>query len=324
MPRPWTPLLALPCAALGLTLACADAPTGPDGEPEIRTVLLHFGVSGENRLWDTDGTDAGELSAASRGLLPIGAHADERVIALRHDSAIVLTTLDQPGRLDTALFPAPTLHTLASFSVTGDRMALVSYAPVAAVLVYDRANRLVDTIPLGGLQPVLPPVFGPDGTELFLFSLTDLSVLLTVVPLGGGSLGTAPLALSRFLNRPIFGWPRWVDDGLRMAFLRRATEGEGPDTLIVGEVYPDDPQIPMLELYRAPLAPEADTTVALEFDLASTYALSTDGREVILGAVPVGGAHAHGVFHVVAGAGRPRALVDTSDQFPMYPLFIRE
>jgi hypothetical protein len=144
------------------------------------------------------------------------------------------------------------------------------------------------------------------------------------VPLGGGSLTTAPLAVSRFLNKPIFGWPRWVGDGLRMAFLRRAAEGQGPDTIIVGEVYPDDPQLPMLELYRAPLAPEADTTVSLEFDLASTYALSTDGQEVILGAVPVGAAQAHGVFHVAAGAGRPRALVGTSDQFPMYPLFIRE
>jgi hypothetical protein len=322
MPRSWTPRLLLPLAALAL--ACADA-TGPDdGEPVIRTVLLHFGVSGENRLWDTDGTDAGELSAVTRGMLPIGAQADERVIALRDGGAIVLTTLDDLGRLDTIFYPAPTLHTLASFSASGTQMALVSYAPVAAVMVFDRANRRVDTIPMGGLQPVLPPVFAPDGTRLFLFSLTDLSVLLTDVPLGGGSLTTTPLAVSRFLNKPIFGWPRWVDDGLRMAFLRRAAEGQGPDTIIVGEVYPDDPQIPMLELYRAPLAPEADTTVVLEFDLASTYALSTDGQEVILGAVPVGTAHAHGIFHVTAGAGRPRALVSTSDQFPMYPLFIRE
>jgi hypothetical protein len=322
MPRSWTPLLLLPCTALAL--ACGDGATGPDGEePAVRTVLLHFGGSGENRLWDTDGTDAGELSVVTRGLLPLGAQADERIIALRHGDAIVLTTLDEPGRLDTILFPAPAFHSLASFSATGNLLALVSYAPVGAVLVYDRANRLVDTVPLGGLQPVLPPVFDPDGARLALFSLTDLSLLVTVVRLANGALQTSPLAVSRFANRPIFGWPRWLGEGVRMAFLRRAAE-EGPDTLIVGDVFPDDAAMPMLEQYRTPLAPEADTTVALEFDLASTYALSTNGRAVVLGAVPVGGANAHAVFYVGAGAGRPRALVDSAGQYPMYPLFVRE
>jgi hypothetical protein len=321
MATAWTPLVALPLALLAS--ACAEGTTGPgDGTPAVRTVLLHFGGSGQNRLWDTDGSDAGELSPETRGLIPLGAHAGHRVVALRDGNAVVLTTLDHPERLDTIIAPAPSSHSLASFSRSGDLVALVAYQPVAGVLVFDRVNRRADTLTVGGIDPVLPPVFSPDGTRLVLFSINELSLLATVTPRAGGRSQTSALAVSRFLNRPVFGWPLWLDEGVRMAFLRPG--GDGPDTLIVGDVFPDDPDIVMIEAYRAALTPDGDTTIALEFDLASTYALTTDGTAVILGAVPVGGANPHGVFYVAAGAARLRTVIDSAGQFPMYPLFIRE
>lgn len=303
--------------------ACGDAPTEPgDDAPPVRTVLLHFAASGENRLWDTDGTAAAELSAETRGLVPLGAHAGERVIALLHGDAIVLTTLDRPWVLDTIVRPAPQSHSLAAFSPLGDLVGLVTYGPVRGILVFDRVNRLLDTLSYGATPPVLPPVFSPDGTRLVLIGLNELSVLATIVSRVEGTPRTVALTVSRFLNRPVFGWPRWVGTGVRMAFLRRVADG--PDTLVIGDVFPDDPGIPMVEAYRTLLAPSGDSTIGLEFDLPSTYALTADGRAVILGAVPEGGVSAHAVYYAAEGFGPVRRVVDSAGQYPVYPLFVRE
>ena len=320
MATSWTPRCAL--LAIGLA-ACGDAPTAPDDDtPPVQTVLLHFAASGENRLWDTDGTAAGELSAETRGLVPLGAHAGERVIAFLHGDAIVLTTLDRPWALDTILRPAPQSHSLVAFSPLGDLAALVTYGPVQGVIVFDRVNRLLDTLSYGAVVPVLPPVFSPDGARLVLFGLNELSLLATIIPRVGGEPRTIPLPVSRFLNRPVFGWPRWIGTGVRMAFLRRATDG--PDTLLIGDVFPDDPELRLIEAFRSVLAPSGDSTVGLEFDLPSTYALTTDGRAVILGAVPVGGVSAHAVYYAAEGFGPVRRVVDSAGQYPVYPLFVRE
>jgi hypothetical protein len=321
MATSWTPRIAL-CLTAGLA-ACGDGPTGPvEVTLPVRSALLHFANSGENRVWDTDQTSGTPLPA-SAGLVPIGAHPGERVVVLIDGTAIVTASLDRPGELDTIIAPAPSSHTLASFSDAGDLVAIAAYAPVPALLVYDRANRRVDTLSLGGAAPVLPPVFAPDGERLVLISVNDLSMFATIVPRTGPVLpSTVRLRFSRVVNRPVFGWPRWIGAGIRMAFVRLAEDG--PDTLLVGTIFPDQPDLPMEEAYRTLLTPEGAPAVTLDFGSESTYALTADGSGMILGLVPVGGTSQHAVYHVGAGVERPRPIVDSAGQFPVFPLFIRE
>lgn len=322
MATSWTPPIAL-CLAAGLA-ACGDTPTGPaEVTLPVRSVLMHFANSGENQVWNTDRTSAGALSSGSAGLVPIGTHPSERIVALLDGSVIVLASLDRPGELDTIIAPAPSSHTLASFSDAGDLVAIAAYAPVPALLVYDRANRRMDTLSLGGAAPVLPPVFAPDGERLVLFSLNDLSMFATIVPRTGAvSATTVRLQFSRVVNRPVFGWPRWIGTGIRMAFVRLA--GDGPDTLLVGTVFPDEPDLPMEEAYRTLLTPADDPAVALDFGSPSSYALTADGTGIVLGLVPVGGTSQHAVYYAGAGVDRPLPIVDRAGQFPVFPLFIRE
>src|SRR3970282_579393 len=113
-------------------------------------------------------------------------------------SAIVLTSLSDPEQLDTIIRAAPASQSLAAFSASGLLVAIVAYAPTPGLLVYDRANRRVDTLPLSGADPVLPPMFSPDDTQIALVSLTDLSIVVTVVPLANpASATTRPIAVSR-------------------------------------------------------------------------------------------------------------------------------
>ena len=141
MARSWTPLVAYSLAA-GLA-ACGDGPTEPAPVgPPVRSILMHFTNSGENRVWDTDGTAVGELSPNFTGLVPIGSHPAERVIVLLDGTAIVLTSLDRPGELDTIIAPSPTSHTLASFSDAGDLVAIAAYAPDPALLVPGNTYRV--------------------------------------------------------------------------------------------------------------------------------------------------------------------------------------
>jgi len=322
MPRSWTPL---PLVSLALiAAACSDGPTGPEVvTPPVRSILMHFANSGVNYAWNTDRTPAGDLSLGADGLVPIGTHPSQRLVALLADQAIVLASLDRPGELDTIIAPSPSSHTLASFSATGDLVAIAAYAPVPALLVFDRVNRRLDTLPLGGVEPVLPPVFSPDGTRVILFSLTELSMFATIVPrTGTATVRTVRLRFSWLLNRPVFGWPRWVGDGVRMAFVRVVEDG--PDTLLVGTVFPDDPEALMEEAYRTLLVPEDASASELRFGDASTFALTADGSGIVLGLVPVGGGSQHAVYHAAPGIPRPLPVVDSAGQYPVFPLFIRE
>jgi hypothetical protein len=321
MRKRWTPLLlaAVAVAAPG----CDDEPVGPESATDpVRTLLVHRQDTGENLLLDTDGTPAGEFGQATRGMLPIATHPGEGTAALLAGSAIVLTTLSDPQRLDTIIRSAPVSQSLAAFSTSGLLVAIVAYAPTPGLLVYDRANRRVDTLPLSGANPVLPPMFSPDDTHIALVSLTDLSIVVTVIPLANpAAAATRPVSVSRFTNRLIFGWPRWDDDGLRLAFRRVAQTG--PDTLLVGVVNPTLEGAQLDERFRALMAPADDPEREVDFVDASTYALTTDGTALALGAVPGNGAP-HGVYIMTENMSRIRPLLDAAGQYPVYPLFIRE
>lgn len=322
MRRRWTPLL-LAASALAAP-GCDHEPVGPTSDTDpVRTLLIHRQDTGENLLLDTDGTLAGEFGQATRGMLPIATHAGEGTAVLLAGSAIVLTSLSDPEQLDTIIRAAPASQSLATFSASGLLVAIVAYAPTPGLLlIYDRANRRVDTLSLSGADPVLPPMFSPDDTQIALVSLTDLSIVVTVVPLANpASATTRPIAVSRFTNRLIFGWPRWGEDGLRLAF-RRVAE-VGTDTLLVGVVNPTIQGAQLDERFRALLAPAGDPEREVAFVDASTYALTTDGTALALGAVPGNGAP-HGVYILTETMTRIRPLLDAAGQYPVFPLFIRE
>lgn len=321
MRKSWTPL-ALAAFALAAP-GCHDGPAepGPENEP-VRTLLVHRQDTGENLLWDTDGSPAGDFAPATRGMLAIGTHAGEGAAVLLNGTAIVVVTLNSPEAVDTIIRPAPASQSLAAFSTNGLFVAVVAYAPTPGLLLFDRVNRRLDTLPLAGADPVLPPMFSPDDGRIALISLTDLSILVTIVPLDRpASATTRQIAVSRFTNRLMFGWPRWGEDGLRIAF-RRVAE-EGPDTLLVGVVDPDTEPARLDERFRALLAPAEDPEHEVGLASASTYALTTDGTTLVLGAVPANGA-AHGVYIVAGNASRIRPLLDAVGEYPVYPLFIRE
>jgi hypothetical protein len=317
----WTPLV-LVAAVLALP-GCGEGATepDPDGEP-LRTLLIHRQDTGENLLWDTDGSAAGEFAPLTRGMIPIASHPGEGTVALLDGAAIVLASLGNPDQLDTIIHPAPTSQSLAAFSGSGRFVAVVAYAPTPGLLLYDRANQRLDTLSLGAANPVLPPMFSPDDGRIALITLTPISILVTLVPLDRpASATTHQLSVSRFTNRLLFGWPRWGEDGLEIGFRRIAEVG--PDTLLVGVVDPDVEGALLDERFRALMAPADDPDREIGLSEASTYALTTDGTALALGAVPGNGA-LHGIYIVTDTMSRIRPLLDAVGETPVYPLFIRE
>jgi hypothetical protein len=224
--------------------------------------------------------------------------------------------------IDTIIRPAPTSQSLLSFSPTGVLVALVSYSPTRAVLVYDRANKTIDTLLLGTLEPVLPPVFSPEGDRLALLTVTPLSVLLTTIDLSAPSqFYSEPLQVSRLLNQPLFGWPRWIGDGIHLAFRRVADSG--PDTLVVGVVHPDNADAALEEQYRAVMAP-SDQGPEIAFGPSSTYSLSVDGKAVVIAALPSVGASAHSLYVVTPSLPRVRIVHDDPGVRLYFPQFINQ
>jgi hypothetical protein len=318
MPVRFCPARYVP--ALLAVAACGDGPVQPSPEP-VHTVLVHRQDTGENLLLNSDGSDAGTYAPGVTGLTALGESPVARTLVLLHGNAIVLGSLDRPG-LDTILQPAPTRMSPATISDDGRLVALVSFEPVRGLIVYDLVNATADTLDYGAVDPVLPPVFAPDGSRLALFGLTPISFTLTVVALGDPPrFSSDALAISRFLNRPIFGWPRWLDDGIHLAFLRAADAG--PDTLLVGRVSPNAPAAELAEQYRAVLVPVAAGQPELELGVPSSYALAPDARALILGAFPASRATtSHAIYLVTPSAPRVQPVRVEPQQFLVAPLFV--
>jgi hypothetical protein len=317
MPRLWTPLVLF---GLSAAVACSDTPTPP--EAAVLTILAHHQLTGENLLISANGSDVGSLGPTTVNMVPIGAYTTDGTIALLAGNAIVLTTLAHPEVIDTLIQPAPTSQSLLSFSPTGVLFALVSYSPTRAVLVYDRANKTIDTLAIGNLEPALPPVFSPQGDRIALLTVTPLSVMVTILDLNAPSqFYSEPLQVSRLLNQPLFGWPRWIGDGIHMAF-RRVAEA-GPDTLVVGVVRPDNADASLEEQYRAVMSP-SDQRPEIEFGPSSTYSLSADGRAVVIAALPSVGASAHSLYVVTPSLPRIRIVHDDPGVRLYFPQFINQ
>jgi hypothetical protein len=320
VPHRQVPLAAL---AVVFATACGDnaLEPAPDSTPAVRTILVHRQDTGENFFLNTEGTEVGTV-ALPTGLLPLGAATHLPLAVFVHDTVLVLASLEQGGRFDTIINPLPESISLASFSPDELLVAIVSYAPTRAILLYNRANRRVDTLPFRGDDPVLPPIISPDNERVALVSATQLSISLTILYTADPNrIDVQRLGFSKFLNRPIFGWPRWTEDGLHMAFVRVA--GDGPDTLVAGLIDPDEADAFFNEQYRAVMSPVSDERPELFIGPSATYAFSSSGREIVLGATPgptAGGRHA--VYLVTPTVPRVQLLMDDPDRVLIFPLFI--
>jgi hypothetical protein len=304
-----------------LAAACGDDPVAPPPAEPQRTVLAYRQDTGETVLLNSDGSDAGVYAPGDTGLLPLGASAAAQALVLLDGTAIVIGTLGQAG-LDTILQPAPQSLSLATISDNERLVALVSYAPDPGLIVFDRATRTADTLDYGPVDPVLPPVLAPGDGRVVLFGLTPTSFTVTVLDRDDPSrMVTRALRMSRFVDRPIFGWPRWVDDGIHLAFVRVANDG--PDTLVVARLSPDVLDAPPEEQYRAVMAPVDDGQPELELGEPSTYALAPDARALVLGAFPAPGAARHSIYLVTPSVARVQPVRDEPLQFLMLPLFVR-
>jgi hypothetical protein len=304
-------------------VACGDPGAPPPVSPIIRTILVHREDTGENRLLNTDGSDAGTYRTAGEGLLPVGVSVEGQVVAFLQGRNLVLGSLVQPAELDTILVPAPASMSLVSFSRNEQFVAVVSYVPDRAVILYDRVNHRADTLPYGTVEPVLPPMLSPDNARIALIGLTDLSLVLTTLfPADQNRLETATLGSSRSRTRPNCGWPRWTSDGIVMAFIRVAATG--PDTILLARIDPANPGERLDERYRAVMAPVSDERPELVMGVLSTYALTTDGRVLVLAAQPSTDPTRHAVYLVTPDVGRVQLLLDDPAQFPVFPQFVRE
>jgi hypothetical protein len=309
----------VPALAAG---ACREA-SAPPPEAQIRTILFHRQDTGENLLLNTDGSNAGTFASSAPGLVPIGASTLGHIAVLLDGAAVVLVTLDHPGERDTIIHPAPAVLSLASFSPDETLVAVASYVPDAAVLVFDRPNRRVDTLPYGTNEPALPPLLGPDDDRVVLISVNPLSMSMTQMFRSNRSrMQTSAVGVARAITRPIFGWPRWTDAGIVMAFVRVAAVGA--DTLVVGRIDPDAPEVPLQELYHALMVPVADGHAELGIGDYSTYALTADGDLLVLGAEALAGAGRQALYLVSPAAPRVQPLLDVPGQNPVFPLFFRE
>jgi hypothetical protein len=182
---------------------------------------------------------------------------------------------------------------------------------------------VTDTLPVGPVDPVLPPVFSPSDDRIMLFGLTSTSIVVTTLFQNDRTrVETATLPTSRFVNRPLQGWPRWNASGLYLAFLR--TTDTAPDTLVVARMLPDRIDLGVEEQFRAILAPVNDDQPEVDpLVNASTYALTASGEVLTLGAAPFLGSASHAIY--LARHGRPRIEIVLSDpeQFLKFPLFVR-
>jgi hypothetical protein len=308
-------------ALIGAAAACADGGVTPPEVEPVRTVLVHRQDTGENVLLNSDGSEAGRYTPGSAPLA-LAASVVSQTLVLLDGNAVVVGRLDQPG-LDTILFPAPVPTSLAAISDDERFVAIVSFQPVAGLILYDRADRRADTLDFGSEPPALAPVISPNNDEIVLFSVTPLSLIATTLYRTDPTRRrTHILRVSRVLDRPIFGWPRWVDDGILMAFVRVAADA--PDTLVVGLVRPDAPNALLEERYRAVMAPVSDARPELGIFDASTYAFTRDGDALALGAEPQQGTGRHAIYLVTPNGGRVQLVRDDPGQFLAYPLFIRE
>lgn len=312
---------------VGAATACGDG-TGPASSDPVRTVLFYGLEAGTNFLLNTDGSDLHAARLTPQDVYaPIAVSSGAQLVAVLAPGTVLSASLTAPGAYDTmiATLPEDALHQsevgLGAFSPDQRYFAIVSFVPSEMLLLYDRVNHRLDSIPVDGANTAMAPAFSPDGNRIALVGANELSLFVTVITLDQpGVFGTTHLGISQFQHRPLFGWPIWTKEGVLFAVVHVADGA--PDTVVSAAFDPDHPANNLTERYRAVLAPVSDERPQVVFGLRSSFSYGQDGEGLALGAQPDTNPARQAIYYVSRAVPRVRLVLDDPKTFPVFPLLI--
>lgn len=310
---------ALAIASLLAMLACNEPSLAP-GPPPVRDVLFRF-QNGSLHLIGTDGMNNRPVGPAGLpSFTPLAVSLDGRTVALIVGNQIALAPLEDLSSRQAIYTQLPPAIGPGAFSDDGRRLAVPCFVPGGgpAVLLYDQDLQRWDTVIVGSPGFSMGPAFSPDGAQLAGIGETDLGLFVIRVRMSDLYPTTQPLGASRFLNLPVFGWPRWTQEQGFMFLARRGLTTPGPDTLAVEAFDPDHAEGGARKLFTVLQAPDSGGP-DLVIGGQSTFSLSRDGSQVILAAFPDTALRYHGLWAAAKGGRRVYRVLADSSQFLQYP-----
>ena len=292
-PRPARLRAAVVLGSLAITTAvtCTEATLEPTVPDPIRTVLYSLSNGPGLFAVRSDGTGDARVRVppAIDGMVLLGMSRDGGRLALLADDGIYVYSPADTLSLSRALdLPSGSILPVA-FSDDEQFLALITFANRPLLIVADLQDGVVDTLAAIVAEPVLPVAFSPDGRRIAVIGANSFTLeIVTIDRETGISSSIHPVGGSRFVDLPIFGWPRWSAQGLQLSVRRRPFTGNtGPDTLIGVTLDIDNVEKGYRRRFRA--------VSDLRFDVASTFAYSSDGDAIIYGALSADGT-THGLF----------------------------
>jgi len=274
-----------------VAVTCTEATVEPTVPDPVRTVLYSLSNGPGLFAVRSDGTGDARVRVPSAidSMVLLGMSRDGGRLALLADDGIYVYSPSDTLSLVRALDLPPNSILPAAFSDDERFLALITFANRPLVLVADLVDGVVDTLVAVVTDPVLPVAFSPDGRRLVVIGANDFTLeIVTIERESGISSSIQRVGGSRLVDIPIFGWPRWSSHGLQLAVRRRPFTGNtGPDTLIGVTLDIDDVERGYTRRFRA--------ASDLRFDVASTFAYSSDGDAIVYGALSADGT-THGLF----------------------------
>jgi hypothetical protein len=302
-----------------LAAGCVGDPVGPQPVP-VRDVLYR-GADGALYLVMTDGSLLRRVGPTTLPpLVPLALGDDGITLAVIETGAVSITTIENLRSRDTVLAPVPSLVGPGAFSPDMRWLAVPArLAEGPALLLFDRNTRIWTTVIVGEPGFATAPAFSPDGAEIAGLGVTTLSAFVVRVRLSDFRPVTEPLGTSRFLNAPVFGWPRWVEgSGFHFLAVRGELDSGGPDTLVVLTIDPMEPDGTPSRRF-AVLSSPAEGAPDLFFGEISSYALSADADQVIVAAYENGSLSRHRLWTAATGDVRVSAVISDTTFFAIYP-----
>jgi len=283
--------LVLGTLVLAAAVTCTEATLEPTVPDPVRTVL--YSLSNGPGLFavraDGTGDTRVRVPAAIDSMVLLGMSRDGGRLALLADDGIYVYRPADTLSLSRALaLPSGPILPVA-FSDDERFLALITFTNRPLVIVADLVLGSLDTLAAVVSEPVLPVAFSPDGRRIAVIGANDFTLeIVTMDRETGISSSIQQVGGSRLVDMPVFGWPRWSAHGLQLSVRRRPFTGNtGPDTLIGVTLNIDNVEKGYQRRFRA--------VSDLRFDVASTFAYSSDGEAIIYGALSADGT-THGLF----------------------------
>lgn len=308
----------LAVAAAALSLSCTDRTLGPVTPPDpVRTIL--YSVADVPGLYavrtDGQGEARVRVPAALDTMVLLGMSRDGGRAAFLADSGVYTYNPADTFSLVRTL-ARPTGQILPATISDDERfLAIITFARQPLIIVADLQSGSVDTLPTGVVEPVLPPVFSPDNELLAVIGANSFTLEVAMVQRASGiPLGTHPVGGSRFVDIPVFGWPRWTSDGLHLVVRRQPFTGNtGPDTLIAVTLDPAN----VTRGYRRRFRAESE----LRFDVGSTFAYSSDAAAIVYSARRSVG-QTHGIYFQSANTPIVQLVIDDPTNGEVFPQMV--